>query len=120
MAIAINNTKENANDKTIFFTIEYDGKDYKWHGDIPKDANAQSYLNAKENTLKLEILRKQYPKAVVVKLENKTDLESFEAWVSNGCKNVIEKEEITLKDLSVKIVKSEKVINKKNWVDTHS
>ena len=120
MAIEINNTKENASDKTIFFTIEYDSKKYKWHGDIPKDADAQAYLNAKEDTLKLEILRKQYFKAIVPKLENKTELESFESWIAGGCKNKIKKKELVLKDLSFKTVESEEVIPKKNWVDTHS
>ena len=47
MAISIQSSRENADDKTVFFTIEYDGKDYKWHADIPKDADEQDYLVAK-------------------------------------------------------------------------
>ena len=65
MAISIQSSRDNADDKTVFFTIAYDGKDYKWHGDIPKDADAQDYLDAKSDTLKAEILRKQYHDAVV-------------------------------------------------------
>ena len=84
MAISIQSSRDNAEDKTVFFTINYDGKDYKWHGDIPKDADAQDYLDAKEDMLKAEILRKSYPKAVVKALDDKSALESFEAWVSNG------------------------------------
>ena len=89
MAISIQNSKDNANDKTVSFTIAYGGKDYKWHGDIPKDADAQDYLDAKSDTLKAEILRKQYHEAVVPQLEGKSALESFEAWVSAGCKNAV-------------------------------
>lgn len=98
MAISIQNSRDNADDKIVFFTIEYGGKDYKWHGDMPKDADAQDYLDAKSDTLKTEILRKQYSDAVVPQLDDKTDLESFEAWVSTGAKNVV----VTTKAVSAK------------------
>ncbi len=94
MAISIQSSRDNADDKTVFFTIAYDGKDYKWHGDIPKDADAQDYLDAKSDTLKAEILRKQYSEAVVPQLEDKSDLESFEAWISAGAKNAEVSQEI--------------------------
>jgi hypothetical protein len=86
MAITINSTRENADDQTVFFSIDYDGAK-TWHGDIPKDADPQAYLDAKEDTLKVEILRKQYPGADVPQLEGKTALESFEAWIAGGAKN---------------------------------
>jgi len=86
MAITINSTRENENDQTVFFSIDYDG-DKKWHGDIPKDAEPQEFLDAKEDTLKVEILRKQYKGADVPQLEDKTALESFEAWIAGGAKN---------------------------------
>lgn len=89
MAISIQSSRDNADDKTVYFTIAYDGKDYKWHGDIPKDADAQDYLDAKSDTLKAEILRKQYRDAEVPQLDGKTPLESFEAWVSDGHKNTV-------------------------------
>ena len=77
--------------KTVFFSINYDG-DKKWHGDIPKDADPQAFLDAKEDTLKVEILRKQYVEADVPQLEDKTPLESFEAWIAGGAKNAEIKE----------------------------
>lgn len=98
MAISIQNSRDNADDKVVFFTIEYGGKDYKWHGDMPKDADAQDYLDAKSDALKTEILRKQYSDAVVPQLDDKTPLESFEAWVSAGAKNVV----VTTKAVSAK------------------
>ena len=98
MAITIQSSKDNADDKTVSFTIAYGGKDYKWHGDIPKDADAQDYLDAKSDTLKTEILRKEYKDAVVPQLEDKTPLESFEAWVSAGAKNAV----VTTKAVSAK------------------
>jgi len=94
MAITIQNSRDNADDKTVFFTIAHGGKDYKWHGDIPKDADAQAFLDAKSDTLKAEILRKQYQDAVVPQLEDKSALESFEAWVSAGAKNAEVSKEI--------------------------
>jgi len=115
MAISIQNSRDNADDKTVFFTIAYGGKDYKWHGDIPKDADAQAYLDAKSDTLKAEILRKEYPQAEVPQLEGKSSLESFEAWVSDGCKNA----EVKGKDGDGKetTIKAEETISKKAWVD---
>ena len=93
MAITINSTRENETDKTVFFSIDYDGTK-KWHGDIPKDADPQEWFDANEDKIKCGILRKQYPGADVPALEGKTELdaprqllESFEAWVSGGCKN---------------------------------
>tara|TARA_R100000808_G_scaffold3350_1_gene11981 strand:- start:240 stop:857 length:618 start_codon:yes stop_codon:yes gene_type:complete len=95
MAITINSTRENEDDQTVYFSIDYDGTK-KWHGDIPKDADPQAYLDAKEDTLKVEILRKQYPSADVPALEGKTELESFEAWIAGGCKNgAITEERVT-------------------------
>ena len=116
MAISIQSSRDNADDKTVFFTITYDGKDYKWHGDIPKDADAQDYLDAKSDTLKAKILRKEYRDAEVPQLDDKSALESFEAWVSAGAKNAevkgvdAEGEEI--------VIKAEETIEKKAWVDT--
>jgi hypothetical protein len=86
MAITINSKRENDNDQTVFFSIDFDG-DKKWHGDIPKDADPQAHLDAMEDTLKCGILRKQYPEADVPQLDDKTALESFEAWIANGAKN---------------------------------
>ena len=86
MAITINSTRENDTDQTVFFSIDYDGAK-KWHGDIPKDDDPQEWFDANEDLIKTQILRKQYPGADVPQLEDKTELESFEAWIANGCKN---------------------------------
>ena len=95
MAITINSKRENDNDQTVFFSIDYDGEK-SWHGDIPKDADPQEFLDAKEDTLKVEILRKQYREADVPQLEDKTPLESFEAWIAAGAKNAeITEERVT-------------------------
>ena len=103
MAISIQSSRENADDKTVFFTIEYDGKDYKWHGD------------AKEKILKSEILRKMYPEAVVEQLDGKSELESFEAWIKAGCKNAEVKG--VDNEGNEMVIKAEEVIKKKAWVD---
>ena len=114
MTITINSSRDNADDKTVFFTIGYKSTNYKWHGDIPLDADAKEYLDAKSDTLKTEILRKQYSDAVVPQLEYKSALESFEAWVSAGCKNAEVKDEG-----NEYVITPEKVIEKTAWVDSH-
>jgi hypothetical protein len=86
MAITINSTRENADDQTVFFSIDYDGTK-KWHGDIPKDADPQEWFDAMQGKVERGILRKQYPEADVPQLEDKTALESFEAWIAGGAKN---------------------------------
>ena len=87
MAISIQSSRDNADDKTVFFTIAYDGKDYKWHGDIPKDADEQEFFDNISDRIKEGILRKHYREAVVPQSDDKSALESFEAWVSAGAKN---------------------------------
>ena len=94
MAITINSKRENADDQTVYFSIDFDGTK-KWYGDIPKDADPQAHLDAMEDTLKCGILRKQYPEADVPQLDDKTALESFEAWIAAGCKNAEITETIT-------------------------
>ena len=116
MAITIQSSRDNADDKTVSFTIAYGGKDYKWHGDIPKDADAQTYLDAKSDTLKAEILRKEYKDAVVPQLDGKSALQSFEAWVSAGAKNPEVKGEDS--DGEEIVIKAEETIAKKAWVDS--
>ena len=116
MAISIENSRENSDDKTVYFSIDYDGKKYKWHADIPKDANAKSYLEAKEDTLKKEILLKQYPNANPPKDDEKSELERLEKWVSDGCKVPA----IKFIDFegNAQIKDSEKVIKKREWKDS--
>ena len=117
MAITIQNSKDRPHGgKVVYFTIEYDGKDYKWHGAVPDGVDSQDFLDAKSDTLKAEILRKQYRESAVPQLDGKSALESFEAWVSAGCKNAEVKgvdadgEEI--------VIKAEETISKKAWVDS--
>jgi len=86
MAITINSKRENERDQTVYFSIDYDGAK-SWHGDIPKDADPQEWFDANEDFIKAHILGKQYPGADVPQLEDKTPLESFEAWIANGAKN---------------------------------
>jgi len=117
MAITIQSSIDNADDKTVFFTIEYDDVDYKWHGDIPLDADAQDFMDAKSDTLKAEILRKQYFDAVVPQDDDKSTLESFETWVSAGAKNPeVKGEDHEGNEI---VITPETVIEKKDWVDTH-
>ena len=94
MAITINSTRENDTDQTVYFSIDYDGEK-SWHGDIPKDADPQEWFDASEEMVKCAILRQQYKDADVPQLEGKTELESFEAWVENGCINAEITETIT-------------------------
>ena len=86
MAITINSTRENERNQTVYFSIDYDGAK-SWHGDIPKDADPQEWFDENEDLIKTQILRKQYREADVPQLEDKTALESFEAWIANGAKN---------------------------------
>jgi len=94
MAITINSKRENDTDQTVFFSIDFDGTK-TWHGDIPKDADPQEWFDANEDLIKTQILRKQYPSADVPQLEDKTALESFEAWIAAGCKNAEQTKTIT-------------------------
>ena len=116
MSINIISTKEREDYKLAYYSIEYGGKTYKWHGVMPLDADPQAYWDVKEEYLKERILRRQYLEAEVPQLDGKSALESFEAWISAGCKNAEVKgvdadgEEI--------VIKAEETISKKAWVDS--
>ena len=117
MAITIQSSRDRPRGgKVVYFTIEYDGKDYKWHGAVPDGVDSQDFLDAKSDTLKAEILRKRYPQAEVPQLDGKSALESFEAWVSAGAKNAEVKG--TDNDGKEIVIKAEEVIEKKAWVDS--
>ena len=117
MAITINSTRENDTDQTVYFSIDFDGTK-KWHGDIPKDADPQAHLDAMEDTLKCGILRKQYPEADVPQLDDKTALESFEAWIAAGCKNAeITKTTVTPAQPAVDAVMGERQVVVESEVD---
>ena len=94
MSINIISTKEREDYKLAYYSIEYGGKTYKWHGVMPLDADPQAYWDVKEEYLKERILRRQYLEAEVPQLDGKSALESFEAWVSAGCKNAEVSQEI--------------------------
>ena len=118
MAITINNTEDSyTGSKLVFFTISYNGVDYKWHGNMPSDANAQEHWDSKEDELKCNLLRVQYRRAVVPFAEGKSNLELFEAWVSAGCTNAeVKGEDFEGNEV---VIKAAEVIEKKTWVDTH-
>ena len=117
MAISIQNSRDNEDDKTVYYTIKYKGTDYKYGEDIPKDADAQEYLDGRSDALKTDIPRRQYHKAIVPQLEYKSVLESFEAWVSSGCKNAEVKGEDH--EGNEYVITPETVIEKTVWVDLH-
>ena len=118
MAISINKSEDSREgSKLVYFTIGYGGKDYKWHGNMPSDADAQEYWDSESDRLIVKILRKQYSDAVVPQLENSTSLKDFEAWVSTGATNAeVKGEDFEGNEV---VIKAAEVIEKKTWVDTH-
>ena len=117
MAITINNAQKPEGKKyqNIFITVNVDGNDCKFTHSAPSDLSGddlQAYVDSREDFYKREILRNMYDKADCYD----ASLESFEAWVSAGCKNAEVKgvdadgEEI--------VIKAEETISKKAWVDS--
>jgi hypothetical protein len=117
MAITIQNSRDNKDDKTVHFTISYKGTDYKYGADISLDADSQDYLDGRSDILKAEILYDLYKNAVVPQLEEESALKSFEAWVSAGCKNAEVKGKDT--DGNEYVITPETVIEKTAWVDRY-
>lgn len=114
MNITLNTFRTNEDDITVFFTLT-DGDDvFKWHGDIPSDtSDVQAYLEANIESLRCGIYRKQYREAQVIKLEGETDLQAWQRWVNDGCKNTA----TVIKDGKEETV--ETVVEKRAWKDTH-
>ena len=76
----------------------------------------QAYVDSKEDLYKSRVMGIMYQDAVVPRLDGKSDLESFEAWVSAGCKNAEVKGEDSEGEEIV--IKAEETISKKAWVDS--
>lgn len=57
--------------------------------ELTDDKDVQVHLDSRENEIILIILRKHYPEADIDKFreEGKSELEAFQAWIDNGCKN---------------------------------
>ena len=128
MSVQIDKTKTHPTDgyQWIYTTINgVDGDNCKYVTSQPFNGDSsgilsgdglQTYVDSREDLYKVRILGIMYQGAVVPQLEGKSELESFEAWVSAGCKNAevkgvdAEGEEI--------VIKAEEVIEKKAWVDS--
>ena len=104
MAVTILKTAEcDETRQCVCVDIEYGGDSYKHiivqpfsgKGEILADADLQEYCDNSEDVFVLEILNAMYPEADVPQLEDKTPLESFEAWIAGGAKNAELTETIT-------------------------
>ena len=101
MSVQIDKTKTHPTDgyQWIYVTIDnVDGDTCKYvtsqpfNGDssgILSGDDLQSYVDAREDIYKTRILGIMYQDSKVPKLNGKSELESFEKWVSDGCKNTV-------------------------------
>lgn len=117
---------------TVFFTLA-DGDDaFKWHADIPimPEDDIQVYLESQIETLRCGIYRKQFREAQIAKLEGEMDLEAWQRWEAEGCRNVsIVALPVTNDDISEvddpsqgqepETTTTYTVIEKKAWRDMH-
>ena len=115
--IEIIHERINENDKTIFFKITIDCEAYEWHGDCPKDADSQVYFEGMKDKVHFLILQKMYREAdwQRFKTDENTDLQAFQKWISEGCKNKI----IVGYYKTGNPKYGYEVIEKKPWVSTH-
>ena len=78
-----------------YFTI--DGQEFSC-GNVPteltKAKDVQAHLDARADEFKLLILRKQYPESDHLRFQkdNMTELQSMEAWIDKGHKNLMGKD----------------------------
>lgn len=90
MNIVIDQTRQNENDKTVFFTLTDDnGISYKFHGDVPLDKDPQTHLDSQIRFIYKLILQKQYKGASFNDFEGQDELEKLQNWIAFGCKNFI-------------------------------
>jgi len=91
--IEIIHERTNESDKTVFFRIDIaeETEPIEWHGDVPKDADSKVYLEAMQDKIHFLILQKMYPDVdwQRFKTDENTDLQAFQKWITEGCKNKI-------------------------------
>ena len=117
MSIEIIHERENEKDKTAFFKLTMNGEVFEWHGDIPKDAEAQSFLEAQADKLKFLVILKHYHDAdyKAHQKEDMTDLQAIKKWIKAGCENKVQ---IGMDDEGKPIFKTQ-VIEKRPWRGPH-
>ena len=60
--------------------------------ELTDDKDVKAHLDSREEEIVTVILRKHYPDADISQFreEGKSELEAFQAWIDNGCKNKIQ------------------------------
>ena len=81
MQVTVHKTRQNEDDQTVFMEITYKDNTYRWHADIPFDADPQEYCKQNLERFICDIHRKLYPEA-----PHMTTLEEWEEWIKGGCK----------------------------------
>ncbi len=108
----INGTLEIDGEQLVCMTIEIHGEKYKFKHTAPAELKdleeLKAYVAARLNSYRLDILRDIYPGAIIFP-GDVPELERFEAWISAGCKNVIDGPDGPV----------ETVIEKKQWKGKH-
>lgn len=77
--------------KWVFCDIEINGTTYGYRTNCPEDLTneeVQAWLTAKHDSFCCEIYRSMYRDAIITKLDGETDLEAWQRWEAEGCRNV--------------------------------
>lgn len=78
----------NKNLQGIHLTLIVDGDECKYNNSAPSglsDEEFQKFVEARENSYRLDILKDMYPEAKYDVLEGQSELEAFEEWIKDGC-----------------------------------
>jgi len=83
MEILVNNTRENDDDQTVFFTLTDDsGTDYRYHADVPKGAGVEDNASMRGFLRCIRVC--EYPFIQYAGYDGVDDLAKIEACIAHG------------------------------------
>jgi len=78
--VSVNETRQNAEDQTVFFTVTHDGISYEYHADIPLSADPVAHIQPQADVYMTQIYREMYRRAP----KSLSSISQWEQWIVDG------------------------------------
>ncbi len=78
--VSLDETRQNAKDQTVFFTVTHEGVDYEYSADIPLLSDSQIHIQSQTDEYMAHIYREMYRRAP----RNLRSISQWETWIADG------------------------------------
>ena len=81
-SVSLDDTRQNTEDQTVFFTVTHNGLDYQYSADIPLSSDPLAHIQLQVDVYMNQIYREMYRKAP----NTLSSTALWEAWIASGHK----------------------------------